>query len=83
MKMLNNVLEVDAFATSRIPTQSPPCTKMGEDDPPCAAPPPEHPVQVHHRPHHAEDVAERVAEPVDEVDAHKKVIKTVTFLPLP
>ena len=72
MKMLNNVREVDAFATSRIPTPSPLCTKMGEDDPRCAARLPEHPVQVRHRPHHAEDVAEAVVEPVDGVDAREK-----------
>ena len=56
---------------------------MGEDDPRYDAPPPERPVQARHPPHHAEGVAvaEPVAEPVDEVDAHeKKVIKTGTFL---
>ena len=76
MKMLNNVLGVDAFATSRIPIQSPPCTKMGEDDPRYDAPPPERPVQARHRPHHAEDVVvdEHVAEPVDGVDAREKKI---------
>ena len=82
MKMLNNVLEVDAFAILRIPIQSRPCMKMGEDDLQYVARLLERPVQVRHPPHHAEDVA--VAEPVDGVDApKKKVIKTVTFLPLP
>ena len=76
MKMLNNVLEVDVFATSSIPIQSPRCTKMGEDDLLCGAPPPEPLTQVHH--HHAEAVAVAVAEPVDE--AREKDIKTVSFL---
>ena len=40
---------------------------MGEAVLPCTAPPPEPPVQVHHR-HPAEDVAVAVAEPVDVVD---------------
>ena len=72
MKMLNNGLEADGFATSRIPIQSPQSTKMEEGDHPCAARPPERPTQVHQDPH-AEDgavaVAEHVAvvEPVDEV----------------
>ena len=65
MKMLNNGLEVDAFATSRIPIQSPPSTKMGEGDPPYAAHPPEPPAQVHPD-HHVED--EAVAEHVDGVE---------------
>ena len=74
MKMLNNGLEADVFATSRTPIQSPRSTKMGEGDLPCVARPPECPaqVQVHPDPH-VEDgavaVAEHVAvvEPVDEV----------------
>ena len=70
MKMLNNVLGADAFAISRIPIQSPPFTKMGEVDPPCAAPPPERPVQVHR--HHTEDVAVAVAEHADGVDAREQ-----------
>ena len=65
MKMLNNVLEGDAFAISRIPIPSPRCTKMEEAVLPCAASLREPPVQVHYR-HHAEDVA--VAEHVDGVD---------------
>ena len=69
MKMLNNVLEGGAFAISRIPIQSPQCTKMGEVVLPCAAPPPELPAQVHH--HHAEDLAVAVAENVDGVDARE------------
>ena len=83
MKMLNNGLEVDVFATSRIPIPSPQSTKMGEGDPPYAARPPERPVQVHPD-HHAEDGAVAVAEPVDEVVVlrkQKKDIKTVAFLP--
>ena len=83
MKMLNNVLEGGAFAISRVPIQSPRCTKMGEAVLPCAAPPPETPAQVHHH-HHAEDVAlaVAVAEHVDVVDDRecKKDIKTVSFL---
>ena len=70
MKMLNNVLEGGAFAISRIPIQSPRCTKMGEAVLPCAAPLREPPAQVHHR-HHAEDVAVAVAEQVDVVDDRK------------
>ena len=66
MKMLNNVLEGGAFAISRIPIQSPRFMKMGKAVLPCAAPPPEHPAQVHR--HHAEDVAVAVAEHVDGVD---------------
>ena len=71
MKMLNNGLEVDGFATSRTPIQSPRSTKRVVV-PRCAARPPEPPVQVHPD-HHVEDgavaVAEHVAvvEPVDEV----------------
>ena len=82
MKMLNNVLEVDVFATLRIPIQSPRSTKMGEGDPPCAARPPERPAQVH-QDHRAEDGAVAVAEHADGVDAHeqKKDIKTASFLP--
>ena len=73
MKMLKNGLEVDGFATSRTPIQSPPSTKR-EVVPRCAARPPARPVQVHPD-HHAEDgaVAEPVdgAEPVDEVVVYK------------
>ena len=65
MKMLNNVLEVDVFATSRTPIQSPQSTKMGEGDLRCAARPPERPAQVHPD-HHVEDGA--VAEHVDGVE---------------
>ena len=71
MKMLNKGLEVDVFATSRIPIPSPQSTKMGEGDPPYAARPPERPVQVHPD-HHAEDGAVAVAEHVDGVDAHEQ-----------
>ena len=74
MKMLNNGLGADAFATSRIPIQSPRSTKMGEGDRRCAARPPERPTQVHPD-HHVEDgaVAEHVdgVEPVDEVVVYK------------
>ena len=86
MKMLNNGLAADVFATSRTPIPSPRSTKMGEGDPPCVARPPEPPAQVHHG-HHAEDgaVAEHVAgaEHVDGVDAReqKKDIKTVASFP--
>ena len=63
MKMLKNGLEVDGFATSRIPIPSPPSTKR-VDVLRCAARPPARPA---HDPH-AEDgaVAVAVAEPVDE-----------------
>ena len=87
--MLKNGREADAFAISRIPIPSPPSTKK-EVDLLCAARRPDplaqalRPVQVRHRPHHAEDVAVAGDEPVDGVDAREqKVIKTVTFLPLP
>ena len=71
MKMLKNGLEVDGFATSRTPIQSPRSTKRVVV-PRCAARPPEPPAQVHPD-HHAEDGAVAVAEhadgaePVDEV----------------
>ena len=80
MKMLNNVLGADVFATSRTPIQSPQSTKMGEGDLRCAARPPEPPAQVHHD-QHAEEAA--VAEHADGVDAReqKKDIKTASFLP--
>ena len=88
MKMLNNGLEVDGFAISRTPIQSPRSTKRVVV-PRCAARPPEPPAQVHPD-HHAEDgavvVAEHVAvvEPVDEVAVlrkqKKKGIKTVVSL---
>ena len=71
MKMLNNVLEADVFATSRTPIQSPRSTKMGEGDLRCVARPPERPAQVH-QDHHAEDGAVAVAEHVDEVDAREQ-----------
>ena len=80
MKMLNNVLEVDAFATSRTPIQSPPCTKMEEGDHWYAARPPERPAQVH-QDHHAEDGAVAVFEHADGVDAREKDIKTASFHP--
>ena len=82
MKMLNNVLEADVFATSRTPIQSPRSTKMGEGDLRCAARPPEPPAQVH-QDHHAEDgavaVDEHVAvvEPVDEVAVLREQKKKV------
>ena len=66
MKMLNNGLEVDGFATSRTPIQSPRSTKRVVV-PRCAARPPEPPAQVHPD-HHAEDGAGAVAEPVDGVE---------------
>ena len=73
MKMLKNGLEVDGFATSRTPIQSPRSTKRVVV-PRCAARPPEPPAQVHPD-HHAEDgaVAEPVAvvEPVDEAVVYK------------
>ena len=71
MKMLNSVLEADVFATSRIPIPSPRCTKMGEDDLRCGAPPLEPLTQVHR--HHP--VAVAVAEPVADA-REKKDIKT-------
>ena len=89
MKMLNNGLEADGFATSRTPIQSPQSTKMEEGDLRYAARPPERPTQVHPD-HHVEDgavvVAEHVAvdEPVDEVAVlrkQEKGIKTVVSLP--
>ena len=70
MKMLNNVLGADVFATSRTPIQSPRSTKMGEGDLLCAARPPERPAQVHR--HHAEEDAAAVAEHADGVDAHEQ-----------
>ena len=80
MKMRNIVLEGGAFATSRIPIQSPPSMKMEEGDHRCAAPLLEPPTQVHHD-HHAEDGAVAVAEHADGADARKKAIKTASFLP--
>ena len=70
MKMLNNVLGADVFATSRTPIQSPRSTKMGEGDLLCAARPPERPAQVHR--HHAEEGAAAVAEHADGVDAREQ-----------
>ena len=81
MKMLNNELEVDVFATSRIPIQSPQSTKMVEGDLRYVARPPERPTQVHQDPH-AEDGAVVVAEHADGVDAREKDITTVVSLPL-
>ena len=84
MKMLNNVLGADVFATSHTPIQSPQSTKMEEGDRRYAARPPEPPVQVHPD-HHAEDgavvVAEHVdgAEPVDEVVVLHKRYKNRGF----
>ena len=65
MKMRNNGLEADVFATSRIPIPSPPSTKMEEGDLRYVARLPEPPAQAHHD-RHAEDgaVAVAVAEPV-------------------
>ena len=70
MKMLNNGLGADVFATSRTPIQSPRSTKRVVV-PRCAARPPEPPAQVHPD-HHAEDGAVAVAEHVDGVDAHEQ-----------
>ena len=76
MKMLNNELGADGFATSRTPIPSPRSTKMGEGDRRCVARPPERPVQVHPD-HHAEDgaVAEHavVVEHADGVDSEKDI----------
>ena len=80
MKMLNNVLGADVFATSRTPIQSPRSTKMEEGDHRYVARPPERPAQVH-QDHHAEDGAVAVAEHADGVDAREKDIKTASFLP--
>ena len=71
MKMLKNVLEGDAFATSRIPIPSPPCMKR-EADLRYVAPLREPPAQVRPLHHPAEDVAVAVAEPVDGVDDREK-----------
>ena len=70
MKMLNNGLEVDGFATSRTPIQSPRSTKMEEGDLRYVARPPEPPVQVHSD-HHAEDGAAAVAEHADGADVRE------------
>ena len=83
MKMLNNGLEADVFATSRTPIPSPQSTKMGEGDLRYVARPPARPTQVHPDPH-AEDgavaVAEHVAvvEPVDEVVVYKNSVLSST-----
>ena len=69
MKMLNNVLGADVFATSRTPLVTT-VYEDGEGDLPCAAPPPERPAQVHR--HHAEDGAVAVAEHADGVDAREQ-----------
>ena len=71
MKMLNNGLGADVFATSRTPIQSPRSTKMGEGDRRCVARPPERLVQVHPD-HHAEDGAVAVAEHADGADAREQ-----------
>ena len=87
MKMLKNGLEVDGFATSRTPIQSPRSTKRVVV-PRCAARPPEPPVQVHPD-HHAEDgavaVDEHVAvvEPVDEVAVLREQKKGIKNSGLP
>ena len=82
MKMLNNGLEVDGFATLCTPIQSLPYTKMEEGDLRYVVHPPERPAQVHPD-HHVEDraVAVAVAEHADGVDAREKDIKTVASLP--
>ena len=80
MKMLNNVLGADVFATSRTPIQSQRATKMGEGDLLWAARPPERPVQVHR--HHAEDGAVAVAEHADGVDAREQKRYENSVLPL-
>ena len=81
MKMLNNELAADGFATSRTPIQSPPSTKMGEGDLRCVVRPPARPAQVHPDPH-VEDgaVAEHgaVVEPVDEVVVYKNSVLSST-----
>ena len=75
MKMLNNGLEADGFATSRTPIPSPPSTKMEEGDLRYVARPPARPTQVHQDPH-AEDGA--VVEPVDEVVVYKNSVLSST-----
>ena len=72
MKMLKNGLEVDAFATSHTPIQSPRSTKR-VDVLRCAARPPERPAHGHHDPH-AEDGAVAVAEPVDGVEVREQKV---------
>ena len=87
MKMLKNGLEVDGFATSRTPIQSPRSTKRVVV-PRCAARPPEPPVQAHPD-HHAEDGAVAVAEPVvvvepvDEVAVLREQKKSIKNSGLP
>ena len=67
MKMLKNGLEVDGFATSRIPIQSPLSMKR-VDVLRYVAHPPARPAHVHPDPHAgAVAVAVAVVEPVDEV----------------
>ena len=80
MKMLNNVLGADVFATSRTPIQSPRSTKMEEGDLRYVARPPERPAQVH-QDHHAEDGAVAVAEHVDGVDDREKRYKNSILPP--
>ena len=72
MKMLKNGLEVDGFAISRTPIQSPRSTERVVV-PRCAARPPEPPAQVHPD-HHAEDGAVAVDEHVDGADAREQKI---------
>ena len=76
MKMLNNGLGADVFATSRTPIQSPRSTKMGEGDLRYVARPLEPPAQVHLG-HHAEDGAVAVAEHADGVDGEKDIKNSV------
>ena len=75
MKMLKNGLEVDGFATSRTPIQSPRSTKRVVV-PRCAAHPPERLVQVHPD-HHVEDGAVAVAEHADGADDEKRYKNSV------
>ena len=75
MKMLKNGLEVDAFATSRIPIQSPRSTKR-VDVLRCAARPPARPAHGHPD-LHAEDGAVVAAEPVDGVEVRKQKKKRI------
>ena len=72
MKMLKNGHEVDAFATSRIPIQSPRSTKR-VDALRCAVRPLERPAHGHPD-HPAEDGAVAVAEPVDGAEVREQKI---------
>ena len=69
MKMRKNGLEVDGFATSRIPIPSLPCMKK-EVVLRCVAPPPERQVHLPHA--EAAAVAEPVAVAVHEVCEQKR-----------